>query len=118
MCFSTFEKRVLYDTLDCTNFINYGKNAIGIGIGNGWYSQSSIKSGPKSIRVLISIQGITSTDKLIIISDKNWKQTNGPILMDDIYQGETFDARMETIGWDMPDYDDTDWKNGIFCAFF
>lgn len=35
-----------------------------------------------------------------IVSGTKWKQIAGPIVADNIYNGETFDASMETIGWD------------------
>jgi hypothetical protein len=35
-------------------------------------------------------------------SKDSWKQTDGPIVVDDIYIGETYNASMETPGWDMP----------------
>lgn len=35
-------------------------------------------------------------------SKESWKQTAGPIVVDDIYTGETYNASMATPGWDMP----------------
>ena len=31
--------------------------------------------------------------------------------MDDIYEGETYDANKETNGWDKINFDDSKWKN-------
>ena len=39
----------------------------------------------------------------------NWKAATGPILMSEIYHGETYDARLEKSGWDSSTYDDKEW---------
>src|SRR5262249_61609055 len=46
----------------------------------------------------------------IFASDRNWKSATGPILMSEIYHGETCDARLEKTGWTEPGYDDRDWS--------
>ncbi|NQU54680.1 MAG: family 78 glycoside hydrolase catalytic domain, partial [Bacteroidetes bacterium] len=45
-----------------------------------------------------------------IISDKNWKVSNGPILESDIYNGETYDARLEMGGWKSSGFNSDNWK--------
>ena len=42
-------------------------------------------------------------------SDGNWKSATGPILMSEIYHGETYDARLEKAGWTRPGFDDREW---------
>jgi alpha-L-rhamnosidase len=44
-------------------------------------------------------------ETLSVYSDPTWKQTDGPIVEDNLYNGEVYDARIETPGWDMPGYD-------------
>ena len=39
-------------------------------------------------------------------SDGDWKAATGPILMSEIYHGETYDARLEKAGWTAPGFDD------------
>jgi alpha-L-rhamnosidase len=51
--------------------------------------------------------------KRLVISDQNWRAATGPILMSEIYAGETYDARQEKTGWSAPGYDDSDWKSVI-----
>src|SRR4029453_17309943 len=48
--------------------------------------------------------------KETIATDQNWKATTGPILMSDIYHGETYDARLEKAGWAAPGFDDRQWS--------
>ena len=44
-----------------------------------------------------------------IASDGTWKTTRGPILSDSVYDGEVYDARQETPGWDATGFDDSAW---------
>ena len=46
----------------------------------------------------------------IIKSDTDWRATTGPIRSNDLYNGETYDARQELPGWSAPGYDDSAWK--------
>ncbi|MDE3152335.1 MAG: family 78 glycoside hydrolase catalytic domain, partial [Gemmatimonadota bacterium] len=45
-----------------------------------------------------------------IISNGSWKTANGPVLSSDIYDGETYDARLERTGWSRAGYDDAGWQ--------
>lgn len=67
---------------------------------SGWYSQSSVKVGGRTLRMKCSVH-LNST-RVSIVSSTLWKQTDGPIVVDDIYIGETYSASKETRGWDMP----------------
>ena len=56
---------------------------------------------------------ITYTDGTedIIVSDESWKAAKSPIVMDLIYDGEHYDARLEQPGWNKPGFDDSTWEN-------
>jgi hypothetical protein len=41
--------------------------------------------------------------------DENWHETRGPIMMDSVYNGETYDARAEQIGWDQIGFKNQSW---------
>ncbi|MEM0995239.1 MAG: family 78 glycoside hydrolase catalytic domain, partial [Bacteroidota bacterium] len=47
----------------------------------------------------------------IITSDENWKVTYGPILESDIYNGETYDARLEMEDWAKNGFEDSKWQD-------
>lgn len=38
------------------------------------------------------------------------KTKDGPIIFNDIYDGEIYDARLEEEGWDVALYDDSAWE--------
>ena len=45
----------------------------------------------------------------VVVTDASWRAATGPILASDIYDGETYDARLERPGWAAPGYDDRAW---------
>ena len=49
----------------------------------------------------------------IIVSDESWKAAKSPILMDMVFYGEHYDARLEMTDWCSPGYDDSGWGNAI-----
>ena len=53
--------------------------------------------GPSAFRLIISVtvDGKTTT----IGSDATWTMTAGPVIANDEYNGEVYDARLETPGW-------------------
>jgi len=42
-------------------------------------------------------------------TDGTWKSATGPVLASDIYNGETYDARLERPGWSAPGFETGDW---------
>jgi len=99
--FTAFDKRILYVTYDVTDHLRQGANAAAIMLGEGWYR------GRAAI-LQIDVE-MADGKKLVITTDGSWKGAQGPILSDSIYNGEEYDARKETPGWDLPGYDDRAW---------
>jgi alpha-L-rhamnosidase len=113
---TSYNKRLQYQTYDVTNLLKNGANAAGVTLGDGWYRGNIGFSGQRSFygeRVALLLQ-IKVTYKggreEIIGTDANWKATTGPILMSEIYNGETYDARLEKPGWIRAGFDDTGWS--------
>jgi len=103
-----YKKRVLYSTYDITKYLKRDKNTIGIMLGNGRYIKEYGYALPKAI-LQMNIEFIDGTNKSIV-TDNTWKTAKSPIVSNDIYNGEAYDARLEKIGWDKPNYDDFDWN--------
>ena len=99
--YTTYEKRILYSSYDITPFIRNGINALGAMLGKGW-------STVRLLKLQLNIE-LEDGNKMTIFSDPSWKQTDGPIVQDSIYNGEIYDARLETPGWDCPGFDDSTW---------
>jgi alpha-L-rhamnosidase len=115
---TSYGKRLQYQVYDITNMLSKGNNAIGAVLGDGWY-RGTLAWGNnwaiygKRLGILLQLK-ITFTDgsESMIVSDETWKSTNdGAIRMNDIYNGETYDATKKLTGWNNPGYDDKNWQS-------
>jgi alpha-L-rhamnosidase len=109
------EYKVLYLCYDLTKLIRNGDNAIGAIIGNGFYNAPinwTESYGTPRFLSQIYIKYTDGTEELIV-SDQSWKASKSPILMDLIYDGEHYDARLEQKSWSEPGFDDSKWENAI-----
>ena len=121
---TSYGKRLQYQVYDVTNALIKGNNAVGAVLGDGWY-RGTLAWGNnwavygKHLGVLVQLK-ITYTDgsESLILSDETWKASNdGAIRMNDIYDGETYDANKKLTGWDIAGYNDQKWqgvKIGIY----
>ncbi|MCX8171517.1 MAG: family 78 glycoside hydrolase catalytic domain, partial [Candidatus Bathyarchaeota archaeon] len=117
-----YAKIVLYTTYDVSNYLKEGRNAIGIMLGNGRYNVKPYRREHRAFMpahkhygepraILQLIIEFSDGRKELIVTDESWKASKGPIIDDDIYDGEVYDARLEKDGWDLPGYDDSSWDN-------
>jgi alpha-L-rhamnosidase len=97
-----YTKRLLFDTLDVTAAVQQGDNVIGLWLAPGYsddYSQYGWKweHGKQAILQLDVVyqDGTTAT----IVTDASWQAGPSPITFASLYDGEIFDARLETPGW-------------------
>ncbi|GIZ09491.1 alpha-rhamnosidase [Flavobacterium sp. UMI-01] len=116
---SNYDKQAYYVHYDVTNAFKKGQNAIGIVLGNGFYgqdiswksdkeSEKSISYGPPAVRLLIKVTYEDGT-KADFFTNENWKENTGPIVFNNIYGGDTYDARFELGNWNKTNYKDTNW---------
>ncbi|HYK87941.1 MAG TPA: alpha-L-rhamnosidase N-terminal domain-containing protein, partial [Acidobacteriota bacterium] len=109
---TSYDDHIQYQTYDVTSQIQKGTNAIGVILGDGWYRGNLAFSGQRNtygdkLALLVQIQ-LTFRDgtSQVIGTDDEWRAATGPILMSDIYNGESYDARLEKKGWSNPGYED------------
>ena len=127
---SDYRKRVFYITRDVSPVLRQGVNAIGVVLGNGRFYAPRLKDpttetygAPKLVLQLrLEYDDGSSED---VMSDESWKlSADGPIIANNEYDGEEYDARKEFAGWDMPGFHDEPWQNaqlvaapwGVMCA--
>lgn len=113
--------RVLYVTHDVTEYLQKGQNALGVMLGNGWYSNDDGVLGKELIGrqsfgkspILRLQMDIEYTDGRVesIVSEDKWKVSDGPVRANEICLGEDYDARLEKTGWNSPGYNDSKWAN-------
>ncbi len=113
---TSYAHRLRYQTCDVTGFIKGGRNAIGAILGDGWYrGRLGFRGGRRNIYgdrlALLAQLEIEYEDGTAerIVTDESWRAATGPILASDIYDGETYDARLARGGWSAAPYDDGGW---------
>lgn len=113
---TSYNKRLQYQTYEVTSLLQKGGNAIGVVLGSGWY-RTALAWGNnqnrygKALGLLFELQ-ITYNDESteIVISDGNWKTSTGEITYSEVYNGEIIDARKEKTGWLKAGYNDVGWN--------
>ena len=112
---TSYATRLQYQTYDVTALLRRGDNAAGVLLGNGWYRGNIGFSKRRNVygdRLALLLQiDVTYADgsRETIGSDGQWKASAGPIVMSEIYHGETYDARLEKPGWTEATFDDRSW---------
>ncbi|MDP4228664.1 MAG: family 78 glycoside hydrolase catalytic domain, partial [Bacteroidota bacterium] len=116
--FTRFDRRTLYVTYDVTSQLEIGKNTLGVILGNGWYNLQStavwyFHQAPWRARPAFCMDlRVTYDDGSVetLTSDASWKTSSSPIVLNSIYTGEHYDARLEQPGWNTASFDDSAWK--------
>jgi hypothetical protein len=108
-----FTSRNLYQTYDVTDQVRRGDNTIGLWLAEGYgptFSQYGWRwFGPRQALLKLDVTYTDGTTEQVV-TDESWRWSDGPITSAHIYDGETYDARLEQPGWDEPGYDAGDWK--------
>ena len=113
------ESRVFYVTYDVTDQLKKGANALGVILGNGWYSAeedippSPAGREPYGDRPVLLLQmniELANGKTVRVVSDEKFKTSQGPILYNDLCQGEIYDSRLEIPGWCSAGFDDSNWS--------
>ncbi|KAI0535370.1 extracellular glycosyl hydrolase family 78 protein [Xylaria digitata] len=106
----SYDHRLVYDTYDVTSSLRSGSNAIGIQVGEGWYS------GRVGFDVSRNIWGdtlgafallvVTKADgsKETIPTDLSWSSSTGAIITSELYDGEYYDSALDQPGWATVDF--------------
>src|SRR6185503_18089399 len=113
---TSYNKRLQYQTYDVTNLLQNGDNVAGAILGNGWYrgnigfgGQRNYYGDRLALLLQINVTYVDGSQEIFGTNDK-WRAATGPILMSEIYHGEIYDARLEKQGWDTRPYDDSSWS--------
>ena len=115
--FAQYDKRDFYVTYDVTKNLQRGTNALGVILGNGRFyaDRSKVYAGTENFgfpKLLLNLDlEYTDGTSSQIVSDGSWMlTTNGPIVANNDYDGEEYDARKEMPGWSRPGFDDAQWQ--------
>ena len=120
--YTRFDRKNFYLTFDVTKYLQEGKNAIGVLLGNGWFNHQSIatwnfhEAAWRNRPAFCMDLRITYDDGTVevIPSDRDWKTSGGALVFNSIYTAEHYDARLEQKGWNTVNFDDSKWKGVRF----
>jgi alpha-L-rhamnosidase len=115
---TVYDQRLRYQTFDATEMLNEGRNALGAILGDGWFrGRLGFGGGRRNIYghhlALLAQLEVHYADgsSETIVTDESWRAATGPILMNSLYDGESYDARLEQPGWSSPGFADSNWNN-------
>jgi alpha-L-rhamnosidase len=114
---TSYGKRLLYQTYDVTELVREGDNALCATVGAGWYKgdlagwlgRRNVYGGRTALLAQLVLRYEDGHEE-ILATDESWRAMEGPILSSEIYHGEVYDARLEDRGWDEAGYDDSSWR--------
>ncbi len=114
---TNYDVRAFYVTHDITGMLNKGDNVIGIMLGNGFYGQNIafvdwLNYGAPRLRCKIWIE-YENGESDSLVSGIDWKAGTGAVMFNNVYGGESYDARYEKEGWNKTGYDDTSWQASV-----
>lgn len=117
---SNSDQTVYFDKYDVAEYLVAGKNTFAFMLGNGFQNcigggiwdlnVGTYRSAPK---LAFAIELSDGKEKTVIEADEQVTTHPSPIIFDDIRCGVHYDARMEISGWNLPDFNDSEWKPAV-----
>jgi alpha-L-rhamnosidase len=111
---SSYEWRLRYRSLDVTSLLR-PTSVLGIALGNGWFRGRLGWSGNRAfygdeLAALAQLE-ITYADGHVqtVITDDSWTAGPSAVTANDLYDGQTIDARLRSSAWLNPDFSEEGW---------
>jgi alpha-L-rhamnosidase len=120
-----FNRRVLYTAFDVTGLLKPGKNALCAEVSEGWFGNDMTYSQPDTQYryggrpVLLAQLEVASTDgkSTTVVTGPDWQcSVDGPVIKNNVFGGEAYDARREMPGWDHAGYNAGGWHPVVAVA--
>ncbi len=113
---TSYGHRLRYQTFELTDALHEGDNVLGLTAAEGWYrGRLGFRGGRREVYGSaigpIAQLELQYQDGSIetVATDRRWRAALGPHVTASLYDGETYDARLEESGWATPDFDDDSW---------
>jgi alpha-L-rhamnosidase len=113
---TAYDFRFQYQTYDVTGMLKNGANCLGAMLGDGWFRghmafEDKRNNYGKKVALLAQLVVTYADGSLDVVgTDGTWRASTGPVLLSDIYDGETYDARLEKSGWNTAGFNEKDWQ--------
>ncbi|WP_435173428.1 family 78 glycoside hydrolase catalytic domain [Actinacidiphila sp. bgisy145] len=114
---TSYHHRLRYQTYNVTALLRPGRNTIGALLGEGWYTGrlgfgGGVRNRYGTRRALLAQLEVRHLDgsTTFVGTDRQWRTAEGPLLRSELYDGETYDARLERPGWSLPGHDLAGWQ--------
>ncbi len=111
---SSYEWRIRYRTYDVTHLLQT-RSVLGVSLGNGWFRGRLTWSGGSALYgdrlgVIAQLE-VTYADghRQVVVTDDSWTAGPSPVLADDLYDGQTIDARRYDDSWTRPGGEPDGW---------
>jgi alpha-L-rhamnosidase len=112
---TSYRHRLAVRSHDVTDLVAPGVNALGAVVGQGWAvgrlgwaDRRQIWADRPAAFLQLELDFGDRTE--VIATGEGWRASTGGTLADGIYDGESFDARLEPDGWSLPGFDDDGWS--------
>lgn len=114
---TSYRHRLRYRTIDLTDRLLVGRNAVGVHLADGWYRGRVGFNGGlwnvygTDVSVLMQLEVEDETGTRVVPLD--WRAGRSAIVSTGLYDGERHDARLEQGGWSTAGFDDADWVPAV-----
>ncbi|GAA4359670.1 family 78 glycoside hydrolase catalytic domain [Microbacterium rhizosphaerae] len=108
---TSYQRRVLVDTIDVTDVVRPGANVIVLAVGDGWYrgrfgfANRTEIYGDRSG----ALAQLETEDGIVVATDETWRGGFGAVRGASLYDGTTVDLRETPEGLHSPGFDDSTW---------
>ncbi|KAI1012183.1 hypothetical protein LB503_004654 [Fusarium chuoi] len=108
---TSYQHRLAYRILDVGQYLNFGlgaRNMIAAEVGEGWFAGTlgfrggtRFNYGGKELSLLaqLEIRHDLAEQPWRLVTDDSWECTPSPVISSELYNGETYDHRLECDGW-------------------
>ncbi len=113
---TSYKHRVMVTTTDVTSAVRPGLNAMGAIVGEGWAVGRLGWEGQRHLyadqpALFLQLVLDYGDHAVVVGTDERFLVGTGAVQSNSIYDGETYDARLEPDRWSEPGFDDTAWTH-------
>jgi alpha-L-rhamnosidase len=111
---TSYDHRLAVSSYDVTALLLEGSNALGAVLGEGWAVGRVGWEGRRAVwadrpAVFVQLDVEDANGSWSIGTDESWRAGTGGVRSNSLFEGEHFDARLDTPAWCTTRFDDSDW---------